>query len=137
MAPTTYSPVPLTALLCLALAALPASGGGDQPPAPEMPRFDDARLRLGRSVWMQACRSCHLLGVNGVLGMLHFEQWGERLRLSREQLYRSVIAGMTKPDGTVVMPPRGGNARLSDMELEAAVDYTLAAVAVLRDSELH
>jgi cytochrome c5 len=128
MSPIPSAPVSFTLMLCLTLTALPGSTG----PAPGMPRFSDARLHLGRSVWMRACRSCHLLGVDGVLGMRDFDQWEARLRAGRELFYRRVIAGMTRPDGTVVMPPRGGMPRLSDQELRAAVDYTLAALEALR-----
>ena len=40
----------------------------------------------------------------------------------RADLYSSAIDGFS---GYYVMPPRGGNAALSDDELKAAVDYML------------
>ena len=132
---TPGTPLRLTAVALLGLALLTGCGEGDKPAVPELPRFDDDHLSAGRSVWMSTCRSCHLVGVNDVLGVAQFDQWDQRLAKGREALYRSVLLGTTGPDGAVTMPPRGGNLQLSDAQLQAAVDYTLAAVEALRSGK--
>ena len=45
----------------------------------------------------------------------------------KEALYKSALGGLTGPKGTQ-MPPRGGNDKLTDAEVKAAVDYMMAIV---------
>ena len=51
--------------------------------------------------------------------------WKPRLAKGKEALYRSALTGLTGPKGTQ-MPPRGGNAKLTDEQVKAAVDYMMA-----------
>ena len=53
--------------------------------------------------------------------------WAPRLAKGTQALYASALGGLTGPRGTQ-MPPRGGNDKLSDDEVKAAVDY-MAAIA--------
>ena len=108
---------------------------GDRPAAVEMPRFQDAQLAAGRSVWLQTCRACHLLGVAGAPAITDFPQWESRLPKGREALYRSVLEGVKGEDGKFRMPPRGGNSSLSDQEVRLALNYKIAAIEALRRQE--
>ena len=128
------TPRRLTALTLLGLILLTGCSEDGKTPIPEMPHFEDDHLGAGRSVWMSACRSCHLVGINDVLGVTQFDQWDQRLAKGREPLYQSVLQGMTNPEGAIVMPPRGGDLQLSDEQLRAALDYHLAAIEALRAS---
>ncbi|MFZ0791004.1 MAG: c-type cytochrome [Chromatiaceae bacterium] len=126
--------VHLTGLALLGLTILAGCGERGEVTLSELPRFDDGYLSAGRSIWMNTCRNCHLMGVNHILGVAHSDQWDQRLAKGREALYQSVILGMTGPGGAVLMPPRGGDLQLSDADVRAAVDYNLAAVEALRTS---
>jgi cytochrome c5 len=120
--------------LALSAALLGGCGEGTetQTAVPEMPAFDDPRLAAGRAVWMGTCRACHLLGVAGAPAVTDEAQWDARLPKGRESLYRSALNGIPGEDGAYRMPPRGGNARLTEEQVRSAVDYKLAAIDALR-----
>jgi cytochrome c5 len=99
--------------------------------AAQVPEFEDPGLRTGRSVWMTTCRNCHLTGVAGAPALADYAAWSPRIAKGRDALYASVLNGIG--DGTTWrMPPKGGNAALSEQQVRQAVDFTLAAVAALR-----
>ena len=50
------------------------------------------------------------------------DTWRLRLLFGRRELMRSVLRGKG------AMPPKGGNASVSDLQAEAAMDYMLAGV---------
>ena len=52
----------------------------------------------------------------------HNADWTTRLKQGKATLVKHAIEGYTGPDGGV-MPPKGGNANLTDAEIEAAVVY--------------
>lgn len=66
----------------------------------------------GRSVYQQSCRSCHDGGLMGAPQIGH-----ERYRADIEVLTENTIKGIGR------MPARGGNPRLSDYDIRAAVEY--------------
>jgi cytochrome c5 len=101
---------------------------------PEMPEFADQGLAAGRGIWMGTCRNCHLLGVAGAPAVTDFAAWDARLAKGRDALYQSALYGVHADDGTVRMPPQGGNRRLSQDQVRLAVDYKMAAIEVLRQS---
>lgn len=113
-------PLPLLAAILLLTAC------GQESDTPELPRFQDRELVQGRNTWMQVCRNCHLLGVAGAPAVTDHEAWQRRFRKGRETLYQSAVNGI-RVDGKWTMPPRGGEARLSDAQVHRAVDYMLAA----------
>ena len=56
---------------------------------------------------------------------LDHAHWDKRIAQGTETLYKHAIEGYTGPDGGV-MPPKGGNAGLSDEQIHATVDWMLA-----------
>ncbi|WP_200388157.1 c-type cytochrome [Thiocapsa imhoffii] len=107
-------------------------GCGQDTAAPNMPRFEDDRLAVGRTLWMGTCRNCHLLGAAGAPAVTESAEWDRRLRRGVESLYESVLKGIQNADGSDRMPARGGNSRLTDEQVRMAVDFKLAAVDSLR-----
>jgi cytochrome c5 len=118
-----------TAFVITAAATL--AGCTDSPPGPQIPSFESAELQQGRAVWMQVCRNCHLMGVAGAPSISDYPAWQDRISTERSQLYDNAINGIGS-DGAWTMPPRGGNASLSDGDVKRAVDFTLAAVEALK-----
>jgi cytochrome c5 len=73
----------------------------------------------GREIYQRACAICHT-ALPPKLG--DKRDWEARLKQGPDALVGAVIKGK----GT--MPPRGGQAKLSDAEIKAAVDYMLSAL---------
>lgn len=134
MTMTHRIPRPLhPALLLLAALALVGCEAQEPPQrAPEMPEFTDQSLAAGRGIWIGTCRNCHLLGVAGAPAVTDFPEWERRLEKGREALYQSALYGVHADDGSVRMPPQGGNKRLSQDQVRLAVDYKIAAIEALR-----
>jgi cytochrome c5 len=76
----------------------------------------------GREVYEATCAACHATGVAGAPKYGDQAQWAARATSGREALAVSVIQGKG------AMPPRGGDARLSDSDIRNAVDFMLKAV---------
>jgi cytochrome c5 len=129
------SPTPAAALALLSLMLLTGCGESDKAAVPEMPRLENSPAGAGRSVWMGTCRNCHLTGVGGAPAVTSAAEWERRLAKGKEQLLQSVLQGVNAPDGSVRMPPRGGNAQLTDEQVKAALEYKLAAIEALRSGK--
>jgi cytochrome c5 len=112
----------------LTIAALTGCGDtGTATAPPDPPLFDDPHLKAGRSTWMITCRACHLTGVAGAPAVDDIDAWSPRLGKGRSALHASALNGIRDGNGWT-MPPMGGNERLSNSQVRAAVDYMLAAV---------
>ena len=98
---------------------------------PEMPHFNDAALVEGRTVWMGTCRACHLLGIAGAPAVTDYANWEPRIAKGMRALYKGPINGIKGDNGKYRMPPRAGNDRLSDSQIERAADYMVATVEYL------
>lgn len=115
------------------LVVVAAAGGAllaacsESPPSAQAPNFADPALQQGRSTWMQTCRNCHLLGVAGAPAIDDQAAWAPRVARGIDRLQANAIAGIKRGEAWT-MPPRGGNAALSDDEVRRAVRYMLAAV---------
>lgn len=75
------------------------------------------------STYQRNCGSCHDTGVAGAPKTGDVEAWKERIAMGTDNLTRSVIDGMQGYSG--VMPPRGGNPKLTDAEIRAAVEFII------------
>ncbi len=96
--------------------------------AQSYPEFSELRLKLGRSVWIETCKPCHTTDIAGAPQVSDKAAWAPRLKQSRETLYEHALKGLFGPKGTE-MPPRGGNAVLTDDQVKAAVDYMITIVS--------
>lgn len=81
----------------------------------------------GSDVYRQACAICHAAGVPSIPGAPKLgaqADWGGRVASGRPELLHSVLRGKG------AMPPKGGNASLSDAQAGAALDYMLSRIEV-------
>lgn len=109
-------PVPATAGLPHAIEV-----SSDQPTLllKNVPDIHD--LAVGERVYRSTCSICHRLGSRGAPRLGDTEDWALRLAQGNETLYRRAINGYRGSKGS--MPSRGSNAKLSEGEVKAAVDY--------------
>lgn len=84
--------------------------------------FADENLRFGKVVWLLNCETCHAYGVADAPIPMEPEDWRHRVSKERSVLYDHAINGYFGPDDAM-MPARGGNEKLTDKEVSAAVDY--------------
>jgi len=73
--------------------------------------------RSGEAVYKSVCGACHEAGAAGAPKFGNKKDWELRLKNGQERLIETAIKGMGG------MPPRGGAADLSDLELASAVTY--------------
>ena len=78
----------------------------------------------GKTIFDSLCTACHTTGV-GKAPTLDHSHWDKRLAQGKDTLYKHAIEGYTGPDGGI-MPPKGGNAGLSEEQIHATVDWMLA-----------
>ncbi|HEX7327167.1 MAG TPA: c-type cytochrome [Casimicrobiaceae bacterium] len=75
----------------------------------------------GEQVFGQTCKTCHETGLAGAPKAGDKGAWGPRIAQGEATLVKHAIDGFTGKSGT--MPPRGGNAELTDDEVHRAVVY--------------
>ena len=73
----------------------------------------------GEAVYGQVCKTCHDAGLAGAPKAGDKAAWTARLAQGQPTLVKHAIAGYQGKGG--VMPPKGGNADLTDAEVERAV----------------
>lgn len=78
-----------------------------------------ADLPNGKAIYDSTCTACHNTGVAGAPKLGDAAAWAPRIKSGPAALYASAIKGKG------AMPPRGGNANLSDAEVQAAVNYII------------
>ena len=76
----------------------------------------------GKSVYDSTCVACHASGVANAPKLGDKAAWGPRAATGKAALLASV------KNGKGAMPPKAGNAKLTDEEITAAIDYMLASV---------
>jgi cytochrome c5 len=111
--------------IALAAAFVMASLAASPAAAQKFPEFPDPRLKHGRAIWLETCEACHANDIAGAPLVGNKAAWAPRLAKGKDALYKSALGGLTGPKGTQ-MPPRGGNTKLTDDEVKAAVDYMMA-----------
>jgi cytochrome c5 len=75
----------------------------------------------GKGVYEATCALCHAAGVAGAPKFGDKAAWAPRIATGKAALVGSVTKGKN------AMPPKGGNAALTDADIAAAVDYITAA----------
>ena len=75
----------------------------------------------GEQVYGQVCKSCHDAGLAGAPKSGDKAQWTARIAEGEKTLVQHAVAGFQGKAG--VMPPKGGNADLTDDEVHRAVVY--------------
>ena len=68
-----------------------------------------------------SCGACHDAGIAGAPAFADAAAWTDRISKGLDTLYSNAINGYQGSAG--YMPPKGGNAALSDESVKAAVDY--------------
>lgn len=103
-------------IMTAAATAAPALAGPAGAAAPVRTAAVD-----GKGVYQNSCAMCHAAGVAGAPKTGDKTLWAPRIATGMAALYASSL------NGKGVMPPRGGNAGLSDAEVKAATDYLVQA----------
>jgi len=96
-----------TIAIAAALVALPMTAG-------------TAFASDGEAVYKKTCKMCHAKGMAGAPKMGDAAAWKDRIAQGMDTLYTHSLKGFK---GKGMMPPKGGNTKLSDDEVKAAVDY--------------
>jgi len=102
------------------VAPAPAAAPAVVAPVPAAAKTADAGA-AGKSTYDSACAVCHGAGVAGAPRLGDKGAWGPRIAAGKPALYNAALKGKG------AMPPKGGQAALSDDAVKAAVDYMLAA----------
>lgn len=68
-------------------------------------------------LYASACAACHNTGAAGAPKKGDAGAWAPRISAGMDSLYNSAL------NGKGAMPPKGGNASLSDDEVKSIVDY--------------
>ena len=74
----------------------------------------------GKKVFDSTCTACHATGVAGAPKLGDKAAWAPRIKQGMDTLLQSALKGK----GT--MPPKGGNASLSDAEVRAAIEFMVS-----------
>jgi cytochrome c5 len=77
----------------------------------------------GAQVYNKACNVCHGNGIGNAPMLSDAPDWEPRIAQGDDTLKEHAINGFGGSAG--FMPPKGGNASLSDQEVHAAVDYMI------------
>jgi cytochrome c5 len=77
------------------------------------------RMDDGREAYQEACARCHDTGVDGAPLTRKKEDW-----VDRSGLWEAVMVEHAN-QGYLGMPARGGDARMSEYDVDAAVEYML------------
>ncbi|MBC7860687.1 MAG: cytochrome c5 family protein [Burkholderiaceae bacterium] len=74
----------------------------------------------GKEVYEATCAACHASGAAGAPKLGDKAAWAARIGTGAAAMQAAALKGKG------VMPPKGGNAGLSDADVIAAVDYMVA-----------
>jgi cytochrome c5 len=102
--------------------AVPSASAVPATPAPGATKAASAGSAAeGKAVYDQTCHVCHGTGLAGSPKFGDKAAWAPRIATGMETLYNAALHGLR------AMPPKGGNASLTDAQVKAAVDYMVAA----------
>jgi len=103
--PNAPAPAPAAAPVAVAAVAAPAAAGKAEAGGG------------GKATYDTTCAACHGAGVAGAPKPGDKAAWAPRIKTGIDALHASALKGKG------AMPPKGGNAALSDDAVKAAVDY--------------
>ena len=102
------------------VAAVPAPAPAPGAPAPAAAA--SAASGKGKAVYDATCMVCHAAGIAGAPKTGDKAAWAPRLKEGMPAVYAIAMKGKG------AMPPKGGNAGLSEADVKAAVDYMVGLV---------
>jgi cytochrome c5 len=102
----------------LQVGASPAAPGAL--PAPKQTAKPQAAKADGKKIYDSSCAACHAQSVAGSPPLGDKAAWAPRIQQGSNALVQSVIQGKG------AMPPKAGNAALSDGEIRAAVEFMVS-----------
>ncbi|SCY74742.1 Cytochrome c5 [Nitrosospira sp. Nl5] len=73
-----------------------------------------------KTIYTASCAACHTTGAAGAPKLGDKSTWAPRIKTGMDTLYNSALKGKN------AMPPKGGNASLSDADVKAVVDYMVS-----------
>lgn len=106
-----------------------AKDGAEKTAAPnvtaaDLPAPADPLLARGREVWLGTCQPCHGTGLGGAPLIGNRALWAPRIAQGIDALYGHALKGFAGKAGE--MPPRGGNDKLGDDDVKAAVSFMVS-----------
>jgi cytochrome c5 len=104
-----------------AATATAASAAAPPPSTASATTTASAGAANGKAVYDETCHVCHATGLAGSPKFGDKAAWAPRIATGIDALHKAAISGLN------AMPPRGGNASLSDAQVKAAVDYMVSA----------
>ena len=104
-----------------AATATAASAAAAPPSTASATTTASADAANGKAVYDETCHVCHATGLAGSPKFGDKAAWAPRIATGIDALHKAAINGLN------AMPPRGGNASLSDAQVKAAVDYMVSA----------
>lgn len=97
----------------------PAASPGGAASTPAAPAASGEGDKI-KTIYTASCAACHGTGAAGAPKLGDKAAWAPRIKAGAESLYTSAIKGKN------AMPPKGGNASLSDSDVKAVVDYMVS-----------
>mgnify|MGYP000900610512 FL=1 len=94
--------------------------------APNTPEEFTAEVEGGKTVYEKVCSVCHAQGIAGAPKFADTSAWSSRLTKGKQALYANAINGYMGDAG--YMPAKGGDMKLHDDSVRAAVDYILTSL---------
>ncbi|HHH43072.1 MAG TPA: c-type cytochrome, partial [Gammaproteobacteria bacterium] len=78
----------------------------------------------GREIYAETCIACHSADGKGAFpGVPDFTRKDGRLSKGDDVLFRHVMGGFQSPGSPMAMPPKGGNANLTDGDIRNVIQY--------------
>ena len=81
--------------------------------------METSDISAGEAIYTKNCSVCHKLGVAGAPKTGDKTAWAPRIAEGKDKLVAHAISGMG------AMPARGGNSKLTDENVRAAVEYMI------------